>query len=209
MYLYAYIYTDILIYTHTPPFSLLKCLFTSQTSGYGEVYFPDQISIHRPIPTSSCFLYYMIDNFKSRRKKWLNFWRLSRGINSVTRKKARRWFGLHMRSWKTLQNTVFIWYSNTLTKRPYASYPLQMPDSGVSADSINSQSLEACHGIDTESLHVLNLSIYSICLNPSWRLLQDRCLHQQRSRELKKQGGRRCSICIKLLKRGEPRLGKD
>lgn len=67
-YICMHTYTQTYLNIHTPLFSLLKCLFTSQTSGYGEVYFPDHISIHRPIPTSSCFPYYMIDNFKSRRK---------------------------------------------------------------------------------------------------------------------------------------------
>jgi len=69
VYLYAYIYIDTHVYTHTPPFSLLVSLFTSQTSGYGEFYLLDYISIHRPIPTSSHFPFYMIDTFKSSRKK--------------------------------------------------------------------------------------------------------------------------------------------
>lgn len=49
-------------------FSVLIHFFTSQTSGYGEFYFPGCISVHRPTPTSSSFLFYMIDTFRSSRK---------------------------------------------------------------------------------------------------------------------------------------------
>lgn len=73
LYIYMHTYTQTYIYIHTPhtpPFSLLIWLFTSQTSGFGEFYFPDHVSIHRPIPTSSRFPLYMIDTFKSSREKY-------------------------------------------------------------------------------------------------------------------------------------------
>lgn len=66
LYLYVYLYTDTGMYRHL--FSVFIHFFTSQTSGYGEFYFPGCISVHRPTPTSSSFLFYMIDTFRSSRK---------------------------------------------------------------------------------------------------------------------------------------------
>lgn len=131
-----HIYMSTHIYGHTyrntyiliPPFSLLKWLFSSQTAW--SVLFPwqhlySQTDTHKPMFPFSCDRY-----LQKWQKKLLHFWRLSRGINSVTRKQARL-FGLYI-WWKMLQNTHCVWYSKTLVKWPCADNPLQMPDSGVS-----------------------------------------------------------------------------